>query len=140
MADFRQEKIRFQLVGMSAAVLQGVPVATFDVDLWLDLPERQYMRAVRIALIQGANMIRNTVVELSDGTLANFIFAITGLKSFRAELPKARILEFHRLSVPVMPVESIRRSKAALMRPKDQGHLVHLDQTIRALRAAGRGK
>jgi hypothetical protein len=125
---------------MSAAVLQGVPVTTFDVDLWLDLPERQYMRAVRIALAQGANMIRNTVVELSDGTLANFIFAVAGLKSFRAELRRARMLEFHGLSIPVMPLQSIRKSKAALMRPKDQAHLVHLDQTIRALRAAGRGK
>jgi hypothetical protein len=123
---------------MSAAVLQGVPVATFDVDLWLDLPERQYMRAVRIALAQGANMIRNTVVELSDGTLANFVFAVTGLKSFASELAKARTLPFHGLSIPVMPLESIRKSKAILMRPKDQGHIVHLDETIRALRAARR--
>src|SRR5438034_1691739 len=29
----RAEKIRFQLIGMSAAVLQGVPVVTHDVDL-----------------------------------------------------------------------------------------------------------
>src|SRR3954468_13712615 len=38
---FRAEKIRFQLIGMSAAVLQGVPVVTHDVDLWIDLPARQ---------------------------------------------------------------------------------------------------
>ncbi len=42
MGALSTEKIRFQLIGMSAAVLQGVPVATFDVDLWLDLPSRQY--------------------------------------------------------------------------------------------------
>ena len=33
----RAEKIRFQLIGMTAAVLQGVPVVTHDVDLWIDL-------------------------------------------------------------------------------------------------------
>src|ERR1051325_11205388 len=44
----RAEKIRFQLIGMSAAVLQGVPVVTHDVDLWIDLPTRQYMTPVNL--------------------------------------------------------------------------------------------
>src|SRR5205809_1020261 len=43
MGALRAEKIRFQLIGMSAAVLQGVPVTTIDIDLWIDLPTRQYM-------------------------------------------------------------------------------------------------
>src|SRR5215204_187122 len=42
----RAEKIRFQLIGMSAALLQGVPVVTHDVDLWIDLPTRPYMTPV----------------------------------------------------------------------------------------------
>ncbi len=41
MGTLGAEKIRYQLIGMSAAVLQGVPVATIDVDFWLDLPARQ---------------------------------------------------------------------------------------------------
>src|SRR5688572_3736020 len=86
----RTEKIRFQLIGMSAAVLQGVPVVTHDVDLWIDLPARQYMRPVNLALRQGADMVRNTVVELSDGMLVNFIYTVDGLASFAAELRKAR--------------------------------------------------
>src|SRR5262245_5190226 len=65
----RAEKIRFQLIGMSAAVLQGVPVVTHDVDLWIDLPARQYMTPINVAMRQGAIMVRNTVVELSDGML-----------------------------------------------------------------------
>src|SRR4051812_11921689 len=44
----RTEKIRFQLIGMSAAVLQGVPVVTHDIDLWIDLLPRQYMRAINV--------------------------------------------------------------------------------------------
>src|SRR6266498_344083 len=65
----RAENIRFQLIGMAAAVLQGVPVVTHDVDFWIDLPSRQYMTLVNLALRQGATMVRNTVVELSDGML-----------------------------------------------------------------------
>src|SRR5947209_8262072 len=60
----RAEKIRFQLIGMSAAVLQGVPIVTHDVDLWIDLPPRDYMKPINIALRDAAKMVRNTVVEL----------------------------------------------------------------------------
>jgi len=132
----RAEKIRFQLIGMSAAVLQGVPVVTHDVDVWIDLPPRQYMSAVNAALRHGAKMIRNTVVELSDGMLVNFIYEVTGLGSFAAEIRKARKLKFHGCEIPVMPLESIRKSKAAVMRDKDPAHIHYIDETLRVKKAA----
>lgn len=119
---------------MSAAVLQGVPVVTHDVDLWIDLPPRQYMRAANAALRQGAKMIRNTVVELSDGMLVNFIYEVTGLGSFAAELRKARKMKFHGCEILVMPLESIRKSKVAVMRDKDPAHIHYIDETLRLLR------
>lgn len=119
---------------MSAALLQGVPVVTHDVDLWIDLPPRQYMRAMNVAVRTGATMIRDTVAELSDGMLVNFIYAVTGLGSFAAELRKARPLKFHGCTVPVMALESIRRSKAAVMREKDPAHIHAIDETLRLLR------
>src|SRR5262249_46729638 len=138
MGALSAEKIRFQLIGMSAAVLQGVPVATIDVDFWLDLPARQYMRAINVARALGGRMVRNTVVELTDGTLVNFIFEVTGLGSFAAELRKAKTLGFHGLKIAVMPLESIRRSKAAVMRPKDSAHIHYIDKTLRLLRRGGK--
>src|SRR4051794_38469569 len=83
------EKIRFQVAGMTAALLQGVPATTFDADLWLDLPERQYMRAMNIACELGGRMIANTVVELVDGTLVNFLYRVDGLASFGTEARRA---------------------------------------------------
>jgi hypothetical protein len=50
------EEIRFMLIGMSAAIVQGVMGATLDVDLWVDLPKRQYMRVQNIAARLGAEM------------------------------------------------------------------------------------
>jgi hypothetical protein len=134
MGSFRAEKIQFQLIGMSAAVLQGVPVVTHDVDLWMDLPVRQYMKPINVALRLGAKMARDTVVELSDGMLVNFIFEVTGLKSFADELSKARRLKFHGMTIPVMPLESIRKSKAAAKRPKDEVHIFYIDQMLRLKR------
>jgi len=115
---------------MSAAVLQGVPVVTHDVALWIDLPARHYMRAVNLALQHGAKMVRNTVVELSDGMLVNFIYEVTGLGSFAVELKKARKMKFHGCEIPVMPLESIRKSKAAVMRDKDPAHIPYIDETL----------
>jgi hypothetical protein len=132
----RSEKIRFQLIGMSAAVLQGVPVVTHDVDLWIDLPARQYMRAINVAAQLGAEMIRNTVVELSNGLLVNFIYEVTGLGDFATELRKAKRLKLNGCSVPVMPLESIRKSKKAIMREKDSAHIHYITETLRLQRRA----
>jgi hypothetical protein len=123
---------------MSAAVLQGVPVNTHDVDLWIDLPARQYMAPMNLALQQGATMVRNTVAELSDGMLVNFIYSVDGLASFATELRKARVLEFHGCALPVMPLESIRKSKAAVMRLKDPAHIHAIDETLRLRRKGTR--
>jgi hypothetical protein len=125
---------------MSAAVLQGVPVATHDVDLWIDLPSRQYIRPVNLALRQGATMVRNTVVELSDGMLVNFIFSVDGLAGFATELKKARVLRFHGCEIPVMPLESIRKSKATVMRDKDPAHIHSIDETLRLKRRQRGGR
>ncbi len=138
MGALRIEKIRFQLIGMSAAVLQGVPVTTIDIDLWIDLPTRQYMRPVNIALEIGATLVRNTIVELKDGTLVNFIYEVTGLKSFGAELKKAKMLSFHGNKIPVLPLESIQRSKEATQRPKDLVHLLYIGQALKAAALKGR--
>jgi hypothetical protein len=127
----RAENIRFQLIGMSAAVLQGVPVITNDIDFWLDLPARQYMRTVNLARTLGAKMVRNTIVELTDGTLVNFIYEVTGLKNFAAEFRRAKKINFHGLTIPVMPLESIRKSKMAVMRPKDEAHIYYINEILR---------
>jgi len=64
----QQEKIRFQVAGMSAAILQGCPATTLDTDLWINLPSRQYLRVLRLCQQLGAIVRANTVVELSDGS------------------------------------------------------------------------
>ena len=85
-------------------------------------------------------MIRNTVVELRDGMLVNFIFKVTGLADFSTEFRKARVLKFHGCDVPVMPLESIRKSKAAVMRDKDPAHIHYIDETLRLKRKQEGGK
>lgn len=124
------EKIRFQVIGMSAANIQGVPGSTIDVDLWLDLPAREYMKAVNLAVRLGAQAVRNTVVELADGTLVNFIYEVTGLPVFGKVIGRANKMKWDGIEVAVLPLELIQKSKAAIGRPKDLLHIELIRQRL----------
>ena len=125
IAALQKEGIRLQVIGMSAAILHGVPGTTQDVDLWIDLPPRDYMRVINVAVREGAEFVRNTVVALSDQILVNFVYQVTGLRSFASEYRKAKKFDFHGVQVPVLALESIEKSKRAIGRGKD---LIHLQQ------------
>jgi hypothetical protein len=135
MGALGQEKIKFLLIGMSAAIVQGVPGSTLDVDLWINLPERQYMRPMKVALAQGAQMLRNTVLQLSDDTLVNFVYSVTGLGSFADEYSKAVKLPFHGLTIAALSLERVRKSKLAIGRPKDLVHVQQIESTLKIRRA-----
>ncbi len=115
---------------MTAANLQGVPGSTIDVDLWLDLPARQYMTVLNLARKSGAQAVRNTVVELADGTLVNFVYEVTGLPSFNNTIVKAKRLVWNGVKVAVLPLELICKSKAAIRRPKDLLHIKLIEQRL----------
>lgn len=132
------EKIRFQVIGMSAANLQGVPGSTVNVDLWLDLAPRDYMRAMNLAVRQGAQMVRNTVVELADGTLVNFVYEVTGLPDFKRVFSKAVWMEWDGTKIAVLPLELIEKSKRAIGRPKDLLHLELIRQRYEVIKRGGK--
>jgi hypothetical protein len=140
LASLQEEKIRFMLVGMSAANLQGVLATTIDVDIWVGLLPRQYMRVINLCQRLGATLRSPNKVYLVDGTPVDFIYEISGLRSFVSELRNAKRLPFHGLIVPVLPLERICRSKQAAARDKDQLHIVLIRQTICAQRTSHRNK
>jgi hypothetical protein len=113
------EKIRFQIVGMTAAILQGAPCVTLDADLWVDVSERQYMRLINIAVGLGATLVRQTVVELTDNSLVNFCYRLSGVASFDTEYRRAKVLPWEGSRVRVLPLDRVIRSKEAAGRDKD---------------------
>ena len=108
---------------MSAAILQGVPGTTLDTDIWVEVPERQYMRLINLSLHLGATMVRQTVVALSDGSLVNFCYKLHGTASFRTEYARAEIVDWNGIAIKVLPLERIIRSKEAADRDKDRAVL-----------------
>ena len=119
---------------MSGAILQGVPASTLDTDLWIDLPPRQYMRVINLCLSLGATTRANTVVELADGSLVNFLYEVHGLRSFATEYRRASRIKWLGTEVRVLPLERIHASKKYVGRPKDLAHLPLIEQTLRLRR------
>jgi len=119
---------------MTAAVLQGTPVTTFDVDLWIDLPSRRYIQVMNLARKLGAQMVANTVALLPGDLPINFVYSVGGLNSFKKEYGAARRLRWMGRSIAVLPLERIYASKKFVGRPKDLAHLPLLEQTMKLKR------
>ena len=116
---------------MTAAILQGVPATTLDTDIWLELPERQYVKALDIAKKLGAEILARTVVALADDTLVNFLYRIDGIKPFADEYERAVALDWNGRQIRVLPLQRIIASKKHIKRPKDIAHLPLLNQTLK---------
>jgi hypothetical protein len=122
-AALQAGKIKFIVIGMTAAIIQGAPGVTLDTDLWVQLPKRQYMRLINLSLRLGATMVPQTVVALADGKLVNFCYGINGAASFTTEYRRAKLIEWEGAVVRVLPFERITRSKEAANRNKDRAVL-----------------
>jgi len=133
------EQIGYVVIGMAAAVAQGVMANTLDVDLWIDLPPRQYIRLLNISRKLGAAIGANTVVYLEDGTPVNFVYEVTGLAGFARERRHFTLARIHGHEMPVLSLERIVKSKEAIGRDKDKLHILHIRDFLRCQRGLKRG-
>jgi hypothetical protein len=119
---------------MTAAVLQGVMMSTMDIDLWVDLPTRQYIRLWNLIRSQGGSASSQTLYVLEDGRVVNFLFSVTGLRSFAAEFRDAVTHKLEGLEVRVLPLARILKSKKVIRRAKDLTHIPEIEKVLRGRR------
>lgn len=123
--------VRFMLVGMSAAVLQGADIATQDLDLWLEsLAKPGIGEAARSA---GGVYVARTQPPIIGGEGLERIDLVThchGLDSFDAEYERSFGVALGDLVVRVLPLERIIVSKTAANRPKDRASLEALKAAL----------
>ena len=134
----RAEKIDCILIGAMAAIEQGAPLTTIDYDLWVKLPERQYVRLLSIVQRQNGTILARTLYELRDGTHVNAIFHPDGLRSFDAEFKRCRVSRLAGQPIRVLPLQRIIASKRAANRDKDIAVLPILERMLRMKRRLGK--
>lgn len=130
----QREGIDCILIGAMAAIEQGAPLMTVDYDLWVRLPERQYVRLLTIVTRLGGSVRAPTVYELRDGTQVNTIFHPNGLRSFETEWKRCRLGKLEGVPLRILPLKRVIASKRAAGREKDIAVLPILERTLRLSR------
>jgi hypothetical protein len=137
LESLQRHKIRFMVVGLSAAALQGAPVVTEDVDLWFDdLSDPKLMQAlVKVGAAYIPPFGYNPPMLGGAGSQPfDVVVRMDGLGKFSAEWRRALEIKVGTLHLKVLPLERILASKQAANRPKDRRVIPVLQNTLRTLR------
>jgi len=116
-------RVRFMVVGLSAAALQGAPVVTQDVDLWFEhLGEPKISRALhKIGAAYVPPSITNPPMLAGHGAeLFDIAIKMDGLGTFAEELKNCVVVPLGGQKLKVLSLERILASKIAANRSKDK--------------------
>jgi hypothetical protein len=133
--------VPFLIVGMGAALLQGAPGTTQDLDLWFGRidGERLSEAARRAGGIYTAGFGLQPPAFLGEGLdRLDLVLTASGLDAFDEELRRAQDFEIDGVSVKVLPLERVLASKRAAGREKDFAQIPMLEAAL-AARRAGEG-
>lgn len=132
-----QHEVRYLVIGLSAAVLQGAPVTTQDLGVWFDVP--------------GSDTVKKAVADAGGFWVPAFgmqppaiggdgleridvVLTAHGLDDFDSEYGRAATRQIDDLAIKVLPLERIIASKRSANRPKDRAALPALEATLQARR------
>jgi len=118
-----KRKVRFMVVGLSAATLQGAPVVTQDIDLWFEnLGEPAIAQALReVGAAYVPPSINNPPMLAGPGAeLFDLVLRMDGLGNFADELRHCVNIPLGRYQLKVLSLERILASKTAANRAKDK--------------------
>jgi hypothetical protein len=117
-----RRKVRFMVVGLSAAAMQGAPVVTQDVELWFeDLHDPRLAQALRDmgAAYVPPSILNPPMFALAGTELFDIVLRMSGLGTFAEEFSRCVDVPLSRYRLKVLSLERILESKRAANRPKD---------------------
>lgn len=133
-------RVRFLIVDLAAAALQGAPAVTQEVDLWVeDLDSPEFRSALQSAGVRYVPQSSQNPPLLVGGGLELFglVAQLDGLEPFDSEAARALRVPLGELEVDVLPLERIIESKRATDRPRDRAILPVLEDALRVLKHRG---
>jgi hypothetical protein len=134
LRELVDRRVKFMIVGMSAADLQGAHVGTQDIDLWFKSTSDEGLdRAARS--VGGLFMWRADPPALGGEELERFdvVNRLDGLGDFESEYANSVDSEIEGIPVKLLPLDRIIDSKLAADRPKDR---VAIPSLLAALEAS----
>lgn len=140
--ELNERGVKYMVVGMSSAIMQGVPATTQDIDLWFerisDPGLDEAVRSVGGIFAWRASPPKITGSKMLD--VIDIVFHCSGLGSFREEYRD--VVKFEHVStgtiIPVLPVERVLASKLAANRPKDRLAVRVIEDSLPVIIGKGR--
>jgi hypothetical protein len=134
-----RRKVRFMVVGLSAATLQGAPVVTQDVDLWFEkLGDPVISRALQeigAAYVPPSNL-NPPMLAGSGAELFDIVLRMDGLGTFAQEAKNCVTISLGPHRLKVLRLDRILASKRAANRPKDKLAIPVLEDALAATQTA----
>lgn len=138
IAELRARGIRFMIVGMSAALIQGARGSTEDIDIWFEDPsDPRIADAVRAAggiWVSGSFGMQPPRIGGDLGERFDVVLTMSGLGSFADENKHVHEEIVDGISLPVLSLERIAHSKRAAARPKDKLALESIEDALAILK------
>jgi hypothetical protein len=126
-------RVRFMVVGLSAATLQGAPVVTQDVDLWFeklgDLKISLALKTVGAAYVP-SSAINPPMLAGAGAELFDLVLRMDGLGTFAEEFKNCIEIPLGGQKLKVLSLERILASKIAANRAKDKLTIPILRDTL----------
>jgi hypothetical protein len=126
--------VRYLVVGMSAALLQGARGATEDIDLWFEnIGDPRIAEAAGRA---GGFFVSRSQPPILGGAIGDrfdLVLTMSGLPDFAAEHDRAREEMLDDVRVKILPLERILHSKRAAGRPKDEPGIRQIELALQVL-------
>ena len=125
-------------MGMGAALIEGAPGTTQDLDLWLGrIDEAQLREAARMAggVYTSGFGLQPPALGGEGLDRVDVVLTASGLDLFEQELRNAREYELDGVRVKVLPLERVIVSKRAARRAKDIAQIPMLEAALAARNA-----
>jgi hypothetical protein len=128
--------VRFLVVGMSGALLQGARGATEDIDLWFErIGDERIGEAARRA---GGVFITRSQPPMFGGAIGDrldIVLTMSGLPDFDAEYSDALEEIVSGVRLRVLPLERILHSKLSAGRAKDEPGIAQIQLALAVMKA-----
>lgn len=141
LRSLHEHRVRFIVVGLSAAVLQGATVSTQDIDLWIEnLGDSQFQAAVVAAggfyIPPGVAGTNPPMLGPESLRLFDLVVHLHGLDPFNQEFGRCSEVVIDGVALRLLPVARIIASKRAANRPKDLAAMPSLEALLAATKVS----
>lgn len=141
LLELERRGVRFLVIGMTSAVLQGARGATEDIDLWFErLDDTRIGEAARAAggfYVSGSFGMRPPAFGGALGDRFDVVTHVHGADAFDVELARAVDIDLEGVVLHLMPLARVLASKRASGRPKDLAQIPALEEALAAIEKDG---